>query len=71
VHQASEHHYVSPFYVSLIYAWLDDKERALDFLYQAYEDRFEWMVQLNVDPVWDFIRSDPRFSELLRRLGHS
>ncbi len=61
--------YVSPFYIALIYAGLENKERALDYLQKACEDRFEWIVHINVDPVWDFLRADPGFRELLKRIG--
>ena len=36
---------------------------------RAYQERFEWMVQINVDPAWDFLRADARLIQLLKRLG--
>lgn len=65
----SQREYVSPFYVALLYAGLGDKDRTLEALHKAYEDRFEWTICINVDPVWDFVRPDPRFMELLKRLN--
>jgi eukaryotic-like serine/threonine-protein kinase len=45
-----------------------DKGRALDWLYQAYEDRDLGLAYVG-RPIWDPLRSDPRFRELLRRIG--
>lgn len=37
-------------------------------LEKAHQERAGWMTFLKVDPIWDPIRSAPRFSELLRRM---
>ncbi|HEX8845506.1 MAG TPA: winged helix-turn-helix domain-containing protein [Pyrinomonadaceae bacterium] len=68
--EQSKHHYISAYYIALIYAGLDDKERAFRWLEKAYSDRNEWLVWLKVDPRFDSLRSDPRFTDLLRRIGH-
>ena len=49
------------------YAMLGEPDEAFDWLEQAYEARDSWMIQLN-DPVFDSIRQDFRFVDLLRRL---
>jgi len=49
------------------YAMLGQPDEALTWLERAYEARDSWMIQLN-DPVFDPIRQDPRFVDLLRRL---
>ncbi len=63
--------YISPFYLSLIYVGLAEKDRALEYLEKAYEDRFEWLVQLKVDPPFECLHSDTRFTALLQRLNLS
>jgi TolB-like protein/Tfp pilus assembly protein PilF len=51
------------------YAGLNDKEHAFAWLEKSYEERRDRMVWLNVDPLLDPLRPDPRFHELVRRVG--
>jgi ribosomal protein L21E len=48
---------------------LGEKEQAFEYLNKAIEKRHGQMVQLNVDPSFDILRDDPRFDELVRRVG--
>lgn len=52
-----------------IYAALGEYEQALDWLEKAYEDHSSPLAWLKVDPWFDGLRDDPRFAELLRRVG--
>lgn len=61
--------YLSPYGVAQIYAALNDKEQTYKWLETAYRDRAVWMSYLAVDPVFDSIRSEERFQDLLRRVG--
>jgi hypothetical protein len=61
--------YVSPYGVAQIYAALNDKEQTYRWLEIAYRDRAVWMSYLAVDPLFDSIRSEERFRDLLRRVG--
>ncbi len=60
--------YVSPYGLAQIYAALGDKEQTFKWLQIAYDDRAVWMSYLAVDPVFDSLRSDQRFQDLLRRI---
>jgi serine/threonine protein kinase/Tfp pilus assembly protein PilF len=55
--------------ISEIYVGLGEKDRALDWLEKAYGERNVQMVSLRVAPNLDSLRSDPRFSDLLRRMN--
>ena len=66
--EQSKKRYVSPFYVSVVYAGLHENEKAMDWLEKAYEDRSNAIIFLKVDPDFDGLRSNPRFQVLLRRL---
>ena len=61
--------YVSPYGVAQIYAALNDKGQTYKWLETAYRDRAVWMSYLAVDPVFDSIRSEEHFRDLLRRVG--
>jgi tetratricopeptide (TPR) repeat protein len=56
-------------YVALIYIALGDKDSAFQWLDQSIKDRSDEMILLKVDPAYDPLRSDPRFTELLKRVG--
>ena len=59
----------SPYYIAIIYAGLGEKEQAFGWLEKAYQERSRPLGGLKVNPVWDNLRSDPRFADLLRRIG--
>jgi len=65
----SNKHYVSPYWIALVYAGLGDNNKAFEFLEKAYEERYEMMIWIKVNPLFDPIRADPRFSELLKKVG--
>jgi TolB-like protein/DNA-binding winged helix-turn-helix (wHTH) protein len=54
-----------------INTYLGDREEAFRWLEKAFDERPNWIPFLKVDPTLDPLRSDPRFSELLRRMGLS
>lgn len=61
--------YVNPFEIALIYVGLQDNTSAFQWLENAYRERSDMLVYLKVDPRLDPIRSDPRFENLVRRVG--
>jgi DNA-binding winged helix-turn-helix (wHTH) protein/TolB-like protein/Flp pilus assembly protein TadD len=65
----SEHKHVAPTVIAAIYGALGDKTQAFVFLDKAYRERDFILVMLNVEPMFDPLRSDPRFAELSRRVG--
>jgi len=69
LNQASSHRFVSPWCTAIIYVGLGDKQRALDGLEKSYEVRSQWLIWLKMDKILDPLRSEPRFIELLKKVG--
>ena len=67
----AERRYISPYSIAVIYLGLGDKEQAFAWLNRAYQERDNWLIYLNVEPRLDPLRSDARFTDLLRRVGLS
>ena len=61
--------YVSAYLIATLYAELRDKDQAFRWLSIAYQDRDSALVGLKTDFALDPIRSDPRFAELVRKVG--
>ena len=66
---ASQQSLARALFVALVYAGLEDKDQAFIWLEKAYEERFNRLAYLKVEALWDPLRSDPRFADLLRRVG--
>jgi TolB-like protein/DNA-binding winged helix-turn-helix (wHTH) protein/Tfp pilus assembly protein PilF len=64
----SQSRYTSPRDYALIYAGLGDKDRAFAWLDKGYREGAV-LVELKVDPRWDSLRDDPRFADLMKRMG--
>ncbi len=61
--------YVSPFDIAGNYALMGDKENVFRYLEKAYAERNLYLSYLAVDHDFDFLRADPRYTALLRRMG--
>jgi len=61
--------YVSPYSMLVIHLALGPEERVFELLEQLYEERNEWLVWLKVSPELRPLRNDPRFKNLLMRVG--
>ena len=67
--QRSQHRYISPTIIAFIYAGLGEKEQAFEWLEKAYQRRDFLLVLLKVEPMFERLRSDPRFPDLVQRVG--
>ncbi len=67
--QLSTHAYVESYSLGTIYAGLGEKDEAFRLLEKAYDQHSPDIVFLAVDPFWYGMRSDPRYADLLRRIG--
>ncbi|HEY6274344.1 MAG TPA: winged helix-turn-helix domain-containing protein [Terriglobales bacterium] len=61
--------YLSPMHMAFVYIALHDDDGAMRWLEEAYRERDEWLVYLEVYPEFNPLRSDPRFQELERKVG--
>jgi tetratricopeptide (TPR) repeat protein len=64
----SQKRFVSSFLFGFLYAGLGKKEKILEWLEKAYEERAGLLVYLNVERAFDPLRSEPRFQDLVRRM---
>ena len=60
--------YIPPYLVAMVYVGLDDKKKAFTWLDRAYAERSQFVTRLAVDPIWDSLRRDPRYANLLSRM---
>jgi serine/threonine protein kinase/Tfp pilus assembly protein PilF len=67
--ERAKHGYVSPYYFAMIYTSLGERQQALAALEQGFAERDRYLTWLNVDDAFDSLRKEPRFQDLLRRIG--
>lgn len=60
--------FVTPYGIALVHAGLGENEAAFAWLNKAFDERAHWLVWLRLDPRWNALRHDPRFSELVSRM---
>jgi pentatricopeptide repeat protein len=67
--ELSSQRYVAPTHLASAYAGLGEKEQAFQLLEKAYEQHDDGLIYLKVATQFDSLRSDPRFADLVRRVG--
>jgi hypothetical protein len=65
----SQQRYVSPYGIAVVYVGLKDREQSYKWLERAYSEQNTELTFLRVDPRLDPLRDDPRFQELLKKVG--
>lgn len=63
----SKQRYVSPLYFAIVYSGLKDNDKAIEYLNKAYETRHPGLVLIRIEPMFDGLRSDERFNQLIKR----
>jgi len=66
--EISKHGYVSSYSIAQAYMRMGEKEKAFAWLEKAYEEHDSGLVSLAVEPMFDAVRPDPRFRDILRRM---
>jgi TolB-like protein/Tfp pilus assembly protein PilF len=69
LNELSKKKYVSPYHRAIIYMGLNDKDQFFESLGKAVDDRDPLLVFLKEQPIFDELHSDPRFDELLKKIG--
>jgi tetratricopeptide (TPR) repeat protein len=67
--EVARRRYVPPVYIARVYAGLGENAEAMALLNRAFQERSDQLTGLRVDPAFDRMRADPRFVDLLRRIG--
>ena len=67
--EESNQTYASPYYIAAIYTGLLDNDEAFGWLERAYSERDSFLTLLKEDPIFEPLHSDPRFTDLLRRMN--
>jgi len=67
--ERAQQNYVPPYHLAIVHAGLKQKDEAFEWLERAYERHAVDLFTLNVEPMFDELRSDPRFIDLVRRVG--
>ena len=65
----SKRRYIAPINIAALYERVGDKDRTLEWLSKSVEERDGTVAYFKIDRRWDSVRSDPRFAELVRKVG--
>ena len=63
----SQRRYVSPLYFAIVYAGLKETDKAIDYLNKAFDARHPGLVLIRIEPMFDGLRGDERFKQLIKR----
>jgi tetratricopeptide (TPR) repeat protein len=69
--ERSKKEFVSSYTIATVYVGLGMKGEALQYLEKAHHEGSFYMIHLKVEPILDPVRSDPRFADIMRRVGHT
>ncbi len=67
--ERTKQEYVSPYHIALLCFTLGEDDLGFEWLDKAYKERDHWLLYLNAEPMFDTVRSDPRFTKLLKKIG--
>jgi tetratricopeptide (TPR) repeat protein len=67
--ELAQRRFVTPFCQALVYLGLGENNKAIDWLEKAYEGRSVWVAWFRVEPMYDPLRSDPRFQALYKKMN--
>jgi len=65
----SNREYIDPVFIAYIYIYLGNKDQAFAWMEKGVQERSGQILWLRIEPLFDPLRSDPRFDEMVRRMG--
>jgi len=69
LNELAKKQYVSSYFLAGIHVGIGENDQALAYLERAYEEKSHWLIYLHIDPGMDTLRGEPRFKEVLGRIG--
>jgi tetratricopeptide (TPR) repeat protein len=69
LNQLADRRFVTPYCQALVFLGLRENGKAIDWLEKAYEGQSVWVCWLKVEPIFDPLRSDPRFQALYQKMN--
>ncbi len=67
--EQSKRLYIPPTFLASLYFAIGDKDKGFEFLNKAYDQQDCWLVVLKLGPVYETVRSDPRYIEMLKKIN--
>jgi hypothetical protein len=61
--------YIPPYLFSFLYFAMGAREQGFAYLNRAYQERDGWLPMITFDHVFDAVRSDAQFKDILRRMN--
>jgi len=68
--ERSKKEFVPSYSIATIYTGLGMREQAIQYLIKSFDEGSYYMIHLKVEPILDPLRTDPRFTDVMRRVGH-
>ena len=65
----SAEEYVTPFQIGTLYTRAGDTDKAIEYLYRAYEEHDPNIPHINIDPIFDDLKKESRFRELINKMN--
>ena len=67
--ELAQKEFVWPSSIAIIYASIKETDKAMEWLEKTYEQQEGWLPLLQTEPMFDNLRSDPRFQDLIKRMN--
>jgi Flp pilus assembly protein TadD len=65
----AESEFVGSYYLAVVYAGLDDRDRTFEYLEKALTEHQSQLIRFKVEPLFKKLRGEPRFGDLVKKLG--